>query len=178
MSHIFIKENAIPEKFCDEIVHKLNTSKLIKPKPPLENFYEKIHVNVYEQNWRENLFDCLTEYKLKHPFVDSEYHSRWGVNEFCNYKKFVPNQSYANEHCEQGGREEDGSNLRMLGWLFYCNTVLNGGQTHFPQQKFLAPPKKGTVIIWPAAWTHSHYGKVAPEEHKYIVNGWASYVTE
>ena len=36
-------------------------------------------------------------------------------------------------------------------------------------------PEQGTIAIWPASWTHSHYGKPAFKEHKYIVTGWANY---
>ena len=44
------------------------------------------------------------------------------------------------------------------------------------QQNIELKPKQGTIVIWPAAWTHSHYGKPVLDEHKYIITGWGSHV--
>ena len=173
MNYIFVKENAIPEKFCNEIIYKLNNSRLTKPHYPLQDFYKKLAINVYEQDWSKIFFNCVSEYKNQHPFIDKE-DSRWQIDDFCNYQKYVPNHSYAIEHCEHGFLKEN--SRRMLAWMFYCNTIVDGGETCFPQQNLSVRPKKGTVLIWPAAWTHSHYGKVSLKEHKYIVTGWGSYV--
>lgn len=173
--HIYVKRKAINEKKCKDIIDVLNVAKL-KPanSDAAKNFYSGTHANVYEQDWAEDLFKCMIEYKEQHKFLDLIHHGAWKVQLNCNYQKYTPNQNYSAEHCEQGPREAE--SRRMIVWSIYCNTITNGGETYFPQQDIFIKPEEGTVAIWPAAWTHSHYGKPAPKEYKYIVTGWASYV--
>ena len=172
--HILIKKKALKKESCKKIVDEINNledyKSLYKQR---KNYYCGASVNVYEQFWSKNLFDCILKYKNKHKFLDNENHAGWIVNPECNYQKYKPNQYYMSEHCEQSGQEIE--SRRMLVWMIYCNTIKNGGETYFPQQKLSIKPEEGTVVIWPAAWTHSHYGKPAIKEHKYIITGWASY---
>ena len=61
--------------------------------------------------------------------------------------------------------------------MIYLNTINKGGGTHWPQQEFTTKARVGDLYIWPAGWTHSHKGIVAPEEEKYIITGWSSFRT-
>ena len=81
------------------------------------------------------------------------------------------NQFFKKEHCEHCLEYPH----RIIAWMFYCNDIKKGGGTKFPQQNFTAEPKEGTLLIWPAFWTHTHIGIKAPKEHKYIVTGWCSF---
>ena len=115
----------------------------------------------------------MIEYKRQHPFLDGGM-AEWRIQSACNYQKYELGQNYKLEHCEQGATESDCR--RMLVWMVYLNTIKVGGETCFPQQNIELKPKQGTIVIWPAAWTHSHYGKPALDEHKYIITGWGSHV--
>ena len=129
-SFIFIKKNAVSQQKCKNIIDILNTVKLNPGNSErIKNFYSGMPVDVYQSEWKDDLFNCIIEYKKQHKFLDSE-------------------------------------NL--------CQRQLQ--ETCFPQQDTSVYPEQGTLAIWPAAWTHSHYGKPAPEEYKYIVTGWANYV--
>ena len=77
-------------------------------------------------------------------------------------------------HMEHGG--EDYNSRRVLGWMFYLNDIKKDGGTCWPQQNFTTKPRAGDLYIWPAGWTHSHYGICAPEETKYIITGWCSFL--
>jgi prolyl 4-hydroxylase len=33
-------------------------------------------------------------------------------------------------------------------------------------------PKSGKTLIWPAEWTHAHYGSILKKNEKYIITGW------
>jgi len=172
---IFIKKNAVSKQKCENIIDILNISKLNPASSEMiKNFYDGMSVDVYKSEWKEDLFNCILEYKNQHKFLDSIYHCEWKVQAGCNYQKYKPRQTYSLEHCEQGGQDHD--KRRMLVWSIYCNTINKGGETYFPQQDTSIYPEQGTIAIWPAAWTHSHYGKPAPKEYKYIVTGWANYL--
>lgn len=62
---------------------------------------------------------------------------------------------------------------RELTWMVYLNDVPDGeGETEFMYQKLRVPPKKGTILIWPAGLTHVHRGLTMYSTNKYIATGW------
>jgi hypothetical protein len=75
-------------------------------------------------------------------------------------------------HYEQGPGVSKG---RFAVWMIYLNTVEQGGKTQFLNQKLDVKPEEGTLLIWPAAYTHIH--RAAPDlvGKKYIATGWFKY---
>ncbi|GIU08124.1 MULTISPECIES: 2OG-Fe(II) oxygenase [unclassified Shewanella] len=61
---------------------------------------------------------------------------------------------------------------RVVLYMFYLNDVEEGGETEFYYQKKLIKPKKGTMVIAPASFTHSHRGNVPLSGDKYIATSW------
>ena len=63
-------------------------------------------------------------------------------------------------------------NRRVLVWMFYLNNAKSGTQfIHYPTVQ----AKKGRLIIWPSAFTHTHRSE--PNKGlKYIMSGWISYI--
>jgi hypothetical protein len=62
---------------------------------------------------------------------------------------------------------------RVLTWMIYLNDVPEGeGETEFLYQKRRIPPKRGTCVIWPAAYSHVHRGLTVYSQNKYILTGW------
>lgn len=83
-----------------------------------------------------------------------------------------PGGGYHIWHCENGAflyRD------RVLTWMIYLNDIPieNGGGTDFYHQKKTFHPTTGTVVIWPAAYTHMHRGSfLTGDKSKYIATGW------
>tara|TARA_S200002703_G_scaffold154438_1_gene157208 strand:- start:506 stop:1225 length:720 start_codon:yes stop_codon:yes gene_type:complete len=94
--------------------------------------------------------------------------SSWTVK----LQKTEPGGGYHKWHCENGNflyRD------RVLTWMIYLNDVPYecGGGTDFLHQKFSLQPKKGTVVVWPACYTHMHRGAfLSGDANKYIATGW------
>lgn len=62
---------------------------------------------------------------------------------------------------------------RVLVWMIYLNDMPDGeGETEFLYQKRRIPPKSGTCVMWPAAFTHVHRGLTVYSENKYVLTGW------
>jgi hypothetical protein len=66
---------------------------------------------------------------------------------------------------------------RHLVFMTYLNDVKEGGGTEFAYQREVRGEKalkaeKGLTVLWPADWTHTHRGIVAPNEEKIIATGW------
>lgn len=61
---------------------------------------------------------------------------------------------------------------RVLLFMFYLNTVADGGETAFWHQNRAIKPQKGRMVIAPAGFTHTHKGHVPKSEDKYILTSW------
>ena len=64
--------------------------------------------------------------------------------------------------------------MREFVLITYLNDVPAGGETEFLYQGIRIQPKKGTTIIFPAAYTHMHRGNPPLGCTKYIATTWAS----
>lgn len=76
-------------------------------------------------------------------------------------------------HYEQGSGNQ--SNSRFAVWMIYLNTVETGGRTEFKFQEKSFKPEAGTLVIWPAAYTHLHRANPDLVGRKYIATGWFNF---
>jgi len=75
-------------------------------------------------------------------------------------------------HSEDGGV----CHSRRIGvYILYLNDVEEGGETEFLYQSMRVKPKQGTLLIWPAAFTHTHRGNPPLSNPKYSVTGWTEF---
>jgi hypothetical protein len=101
-------------------------------------------------------FDILKDYQLRCTSLKMQ--------------KTDPGAGYHIWHAEQG---PDTESSRCLVYIAYLNTIKDAGETEFLYQKIRIPPEENTMVIWPAAFTHTHRGNVVHgEKSKYIVTGW------
>lgn len=61
---------------------------------------------------------------------------------------------------------------RVLLWMYYLNDVEDGGETSFYFQDTHVKPKKGTLVVAPAGFTHTHKGQIPKSDDKYILTSW------
>jgi len=74
-------------------------------------------------------------------------------------------------HCEHSASND--SSLRNLVWMIYLNDVPDGeGTSEFLEFGVKLQPKRGTVVLFPASWTHTHRGNPVYTCDKYIATGW------
>jgi hypothetical protein len=125
------------------------------------------------KNFRNILISKIDEYVNIHSYLKKEY-SPWGICEQFHIQKYLPGECYSSEHMEHGNQEP--YSLRLLAWMVYLNTIKDSGGTKWPQQNYESKPVLGDLYIWPAGWTHSHYG-IPTSEIKYIATGWCSFVS-
>jgi len=115
---------------------------------------------------------CTEQYREKYSSVDKI--SNWSCDPKYNIQRYHPNQGYFGTHCE------DSSPLtnRVMGWSFYLNTITDGGGTVFDEYDLEIKAEAGKFVIFPAYWTHTHYGIPSPTQTKYICTGWYTYVDD
>ena len=86
-----------------------------------------------------------------------------------------PGGGYHVWHGEQGDKD---SSSRVLVYMLYLNTLRpeEAGETEFLYQRQRYTPTENTMVIWPAAYTHTNKDNtVFGERSKYIVTGWFYY---
>lgn len=112
-----------------------------------------------------SLQQSLNLYIKKYDILD---HISVEINDLFNIQKYIKGQHFKFPHFESSCYE---SRKRILTWMIYLNDVKNGGRTVFPYYNLEVTPKEGTILIWPADYTHTHFGDIV-EDEKYILTGW------
>ena len=179
--YIFHKKKALDRKTCQNIIEFLERSDLTEN----ERGYNDISVNLTSIQYEpisKVLLSHIEEYLERHPFLKKGISGSFLILEHVfMIKKFFPGKFYdckrvsdpkEAEHMEHGPDSHDCR--RLLAWMFYLNDIKYKGGTCWPQQNFTSKPRAGDLYIWPAGWTHSHYGIPAPKESKYFMSGWCS----
>jgi len=117
-----------------------------------------------------SLTKCISLYTKKHPQMNNiDY---WEVDHIYNLQKYNPGQCFSSTHCENASKV---TSHRVLAWMYYLNTVKDGGGTQFDNYEIAVEAVEGRCLIWPAYWTHFHHGIVSKTETKYIATGWFLY---
>jgi hypothetical protein len=132
------------------------------------------------------------EFENKDPLVIFFDHIQQCFNEYVNtysilkegrirgsimkMQRTSPGGGYHVWHSEQNSGTPQVS--RVLTYMLYLNTLNpdEAGETEFLYQQMRETPKENTVLLWPAAFTHTHRGNtVFGKNCKYIVTGWFNY---
>ncbi|MPY26617.1 2OG-Fe(II) oxygenase [Shewanella sp. YLB-07] len=83
---------------------------------------------------------------------------------------------YPHWHSEQFPQAGHNEALhRVVLYMFYLNDVEEGGETEFFYQNRKLKPKKGSMVIAPAGFTHSHRGNRPISNDKYIATSWVMF---
>ena len=76
-------------------------------------------------------------------------------------------------HCELYPRDPGCDTLhRHLLWTIYLNDGFEAGETEFFHQARKVPPRTGSLLVAPAAFTHTHRGNRPEGGDKYIATSW------
>ncbi|PMG76382.1 proline hydroxylase [Shewanella sp. 10N.286.51.B7] len=101
----------------------------------------------------------------------TKYLYRSGVINLQKYNHGVGGYPHwHSEHFPQTGSHE--ALHRVLLYMFYLNDVEDGGETEFYYQNKSIKPQKGTMVIAPAGFTHTHKGNTPISSDKYIATSW------
>jgi 2OG-Fe(II) oxygenase superfamily len=93
-----------------------------------------------------------------------------------NLQKYLADQGgYPYWHCElYPHRQSDNceSLHRVVLWTIYLNDAFHAGETEFLYQGRKIVPKTGSLLIAPAAFTHTHRGNKPQGGDKFIATSW------
>ena len=112
---------------------------------------------------------CYTEYRNKYDVLNQfSHHYLYTIK----IQKTKPGQGYHVWHCENGSPDVC---RRILAWTAYMNDDFEAGETEFLYQQYRYKPKQGDLMIFPAAFTHTHRGNPPIGGDKYIITGWVEF---
>jgi len=117
----------------------------------------------------DRFWNCYNQY-VEHYSILSEA-SKHQVR-MMKLQKTLPGQGYHIWHFESDSLERAG---RVLSWGLYLNTIEQGGETEFLYQGVRIPATQGTLVIWPAGFTHTHRGNPPLSGEKYLLTGWVEF---
>ena len=115
-------------------------------------------------------FDMAWKHYQKNVGADMAY----DVEEFfytsLKIQKTLPTEGYHVWHLEhqRGFTNEP----RAFVFSIYLNDVEEGGETEFLHFSKRVKPKKGRIVIWPAAFPYVHRGNPPLSGEKYILTSW------
>lgn len=112
-----------------------------------------------------NLKEAFEQYIKKYNILED---IKIEVDDRFNIQHYKSKQHFKKFHFESSGSKH---RKRILTWMVYLNDVPNGGHTVFPYYNYTIQPIKGHILIWPAEFTHTHFGDTVIDE-KYIATGW------
>ena len=196
---IGIFDNAIDHNLCDKIIdhfHVVKDNELtlnrqqIEPQMPkmqkdtlnyflkdarLDNSFEDTITSKTDswilEEFKKSAWNCYSMYSEKFGVIDSL--ARHSLSTSVKIQRSVPGEGYHVWHCETDGMST-GHRLALV--LLYLNDVEDGGETEFLYQSLRVKPKKGTMIICPSGFTHTHRGNPPLVNEKYIITTWIEFI--
>jgi hypothetical protein len=180
-------KNTFPDGFCTHLINEFerllisgvcnnrqDTENVTKTKKEDYHYFMNIKSNQMSSFNGESVIDIFVN-GLQKSFDDymNEFDILQDYNLRCTslkMQKTEPGAGYHIWHSEQG---PDSNASRCLVYIAYLNDIDEAGETEFLYQKLRISPKENTIVIWPAAFTHTHRGNVVHgNKSKYIVTGW------
>lgn len=179
-SFISIYENAVPDELCDRVIAKhkeleeSSASTASRGENDNGGLAKRKDVAFYFERDARNIaseINAVLDQNI--PKYVEEYPSFGTHHCYSNIVKVQrtgPKGGFHAWHCEQSM----GENLsRILVWMMYLNDLPQGeGTTEFLEQGVIIQPKKGSLVLFPPAWTHTHRGNPVYTQDKYIATGW------
>jgi len=177
---IGIYNELFPADFCERLIAEHNRLQNISSHNPIgvqrgQDFSEQrrdlsFFFNLTSQDMcgevNNYLNVALSAYYDEHPALDFIPLSSYEIK----VQETLPKGGFHVFHYEQAHAT---AHLRQLAWMVYLNDTEEGdGTTEFLEQGLRVQPKQGTVVIFPAGWTHTHRGNPVYKSTKYIATGW------
>jgi hypothetical protein len=125
--------------------------------------------------WWESLkpmmlnFDIAWNHYVKNTGADQAYEESFYFTDL-KIQKTLPTEGYHVWHIEHGKGHDN--ERRAFVFSIYLNDVEEGGETEFLHFSKRVQPKKGRIVIWPAAFPYLHRGNPPLSGKKYILTSW------
>lgn len=191
---IEIFPNALSKDHCDEIIEICKLKAKHATDDPDDEYYSCVRkvtdkgrddISIFPgpfqtlHQYTEILLDIFSKNKSKYYHGNLAEHV---VNNDIKYQLSKPDGGFYSWHTEQGNTPNTSN--RFMVWMIYLNDVNDGGRTEFKFFKddkgntLSFKPTAGTLLYWPAGYTHVHRAAPDLKEDKWIATGWFNFNVE
>lgn len=186
--NIFVLENAMSETLCDEVVNVFENSYKFQSRVGLGRILDKsIKDSTEVMLDPRNIIEHSCIYKKLYSQVFSDIKKLVEKYDSMKYFKYYDTEielfkiqrTEAGHVCYAPHIDNSGcpsSKERMLAFIYYLNTVPEGGGTRFIHQCMETKAVKGNALFFPPFWTHEHEGINPISTHKIILNGFVKFM--
>lgn len=182
-NYIFSIKNSLSSSLCDTIIKRFEEEPNKKEgvtflglNKDVKRTYD-FHLSMNPDNWRDldlvlvNELSKAIDLYLIHinkdiPILTIDNCNDLGF-QIQKYEKGVGNYIFHND----GHINYENRSSRFLTYIWYLNTIEEGGETHFYDRGKIKP-EKGKLCLFPASWTYPHAGIMPISDDKYIITGW------
>ena len=128
-----------------------------------------------EHTLKRTIEECYTQYWEQVNGRFTGIYSPWNCIQrvVCKIQRSPAGGGFTRTHHEQSNTKQ--CSKRFAVWMLYLNDVYKGGATQFPNQDIEIHPRTGTMVFFPASYTHPHRSSPDLDEFKYIITGWLVY---
>ena len=171
---IDVYENAISDEICDSIIKEFEKSN------ETGAAFKENEGQIYREDTvlylNEPNLTLTANFNAELVRVSEAYRHKYSILKELSMKSFnikvqktEPSEGYHVWHCEQATPE---SITRIIVWTVFLNDVDEGGETEFLYQQRRVKASKGSLLLFPATFTHTHRGNPPLSNTKYIATGW------
>ena len=186
---IGVFENAFPEQYCKDVIDGMNKAidmGMSQTRQETQDGLRKIDKQddqVFHEAYVNSMLFGTTHGYFMHIMENVIMPTYKGFYDVLLDAEPAHLHSVKLQRTEKGGGyhlwhyEQDGKMCadRQMTFILYLNDVEDGGETEFLYQNRRVKPKAGTLVIWPASYTHTHRGNPPLSNEKYIMTGWYSF---
>lgn len=173
MDGIGIYSDVISRERCAEIVAEVERvmegATLSLNREPLTRLDDAVfanhHCSYISQEIHGAMQEPLNDYKGKWPVLQRIPMASYD----CKIQRTPAGGGYHLWHSESSNVEHM---ARVVVWMLYLNDDFDAGETEFVHQQVRVKPQAGTLVLWPAAYTHAHRGNPPYKGTKWVATGW------
>jgi len=180
--HIAVYKKAFSKEWCNHIIDLYENASLKVSRQTAEGVASIIKKDTHVPNetfpetlkssFKDYLFkNILSHYNNLYTFTSGEHLDLEYICDDFKVQKTLPSEGYHVWHYESSHIKYS---HRALVFSVYLNDVEEGGETEFLHQSQRVKPEQGTIVIFPASFTHIHRGNPPLSGEKYLVTGWIS----
>jgi hypothetical protein len=173
--------NTLDKDFCNDIIRIYNESDNITPgvtfsglnpliKKTLDLHFKNIDkekIVKYDTQLHSILNKYINEYFKEINCVSSNAQY---IDRGFQIQRYIQNEGFYIYHHDEDINLQL-KEMRILTYIFYLNTIEEGGETEFFGTTKIKP-EQGKLVLFPAYWCFPHQGKMPISDDKYIVTGW------
>ena len=189
MDYICEYKKSIPDILCNDIIQMFESqdnkyegliiggiNKNIKDTtdyviPKNDKKWEKIEKFLYRE--LENKLKKYTKTHTKNEYKRgrTEY-SIFGIKNIFTQRFMIQKyEKNKGKYIYHNDFNSGDNSSRIITFLWYLNTVEEGGHTVF-WENYKIKPEQGKLLLFPSFWCYPHTGKVPLSDNKYIITGW------